>query len=111
MAFAYARLKEIAYLPGSAAAQITNSSGKTFVRLIILHNTHTSALSVTLYNVPNGDSAGAANQFFKESIGADDTVMLEFPVPGLVLSDASDTIQGLCGTADKVTIQAYGGTE
>ena len=116
MSFAYSRLKEIGYLSDSAAAVVTNAaSTTTYIRSIILHNTHTSALTVTLYNVP--DNAGAvgtaasANQFYDESIGASDIVMLEFPAPGIVLEDTNDTIQGVCGTASKVTIQAYGGSE
>ena len=116
MAFVYSRLKDIAYIAGSAAAVVTNGAGaKTYIRCIVLHNTHTSGLATTLYNVP--DSAGsvgtasAANQFYKETIAPDGIVILEFPTPGIVLSDTNDTLQAVCGTADKVTIQVHGGTE
>lgn len=116
MAFAYARLTEINYIADAAAAEYTNpASTTTYVRSIILHNTHSSDLAVTLYNVPDNSeavgTAAVANQFYKETIAANDTLMLEFPAPGLVLTDTNDTIQAVCGTADKVTIQIFGGTE
>lgn len=116
MAFAYGKLKEIGYIADSAAAIVTNTVGlKTYVRVIILHNTHTSGLATTLYNVPDSGgavgSAGAGNQFYKETIGADATVIIELPAPGIVLSDTNDTIQAVCGTTNKVTVQAFGGTE
>ena len=116
MAFAYDRLTEIEYIAGAAAAHITNAATKTtYVRLIVLHNTHSSGLEVTMYNVPDSsESAGtaaAANQFYKDTIVSEDTITMEFPAPGLILEDTNDTIQAVCGTADKVTIQAYGGVE
>lgn len=116
MAFAYSRLKDTAYLSDSAAAVITNAaSTTTYVRLITLHNTHTAGLVVTLYRVPDNagaaGTAGVGNQFYKETIAANETVTIEFPPPGMILTDTNDTIQGVCGTTDKVTISADGGTE
>lgn len=113
MALADKRLKEIAFLPAAAAAQVTNASGvKTRVQLIVLHNTDSSARVVTVYNVPDsGGSVGtaaAANQMIYVSINPGETVIFDFGKPGLVLIDQNDTIQALADVANKVTIQVYG---
>ena len=116
MAFTYSQLTPITTIASSAGAVYTNPSSKTsYVRSIILHNTNTSAEAVVLYNVPDNSgsvgTAAATNQFYKTSVAADTTVIIEFPVPGLVLSDTNDTIQATTTTASKVTIQISGATE
>jgi len=116
MAFSYARLTEITTLPTSAGAVFTNPANQTtYIRLIVVHNANTSSEEVVLYNVPDDSgsvgTAGETNQFFKESLSAGETVMFEFAAPGLVLEDENDTIQGKADTANKVTIQIYGGKE
>jgi|TARA_B100001093_G_scaffold225867_1_gene216433 hypothetical protein len=116
MAFTYAQLTPITTIASSAGAVYTNPSSKTsYIRGIIIHNTNTSAEAVVLYNVPDNSgsvgTAAAANQFYKTSVAADTTVIIEFPVPGLVLSDVNDTIQATTTTASKVTIQISGATE
>lgn len=108
------RLAQIGYIANTAGAHVTNAASKrTVVQLIILHNTDSSAITVTLYNVPDSSgsvgSASAANQFYKASVGAGETVQLEF-LNGIVLEDTNDTIQAVAGTGSKVTIQAYGKT-
>ena len=121
MAFAYSRLTEITTIAAAAGALYANpASTTTYIRSIIIHNTHTAAEDVILYNVPDGagvpdptevGTAGATNQFFKKSMQPNDIVMLEFPAPGLILEDENDTIQGVTDTASKVTIQIMGATE
>jgi hypothetical protein len=116
MAFAYKRLLEITTLPNSAAAVFTNAAaGASYIRSITLHNANTSAEAVILYNVPNnGGATGAAaatNQIFQRTMPAGETIILEWPAPGLVLDDAFDSIQGVTTTASKVTIQIMGGDE
>lgn len=116
MAFAYDRLTEITTLATSAGAVYTNAASMiTYIRLIIIHNTYTAAEAVSLYCVPDNagavGTAGNMNKFFYESIPANDTRILEFPAPGIVLKDTNDTIQGSTTTASRVTIQIYGGNE
>lgn len=115
MSFEYGRLAEIAYVGSSAAAVYTNPASTSFIRLIILFNGNTTAELVKLYNVPNsGGAAGTAseaNQFYEESIGAKETIILDLPVPGLVLTDLNDTIQAETTTGSKVTVQIMGGQE
>ncbi len=68
-----------------------------------------------MYNVPDSTgsvgTAGITNQFYKQEVAADSTVILEFAVPGIMLEDTNDTIQASTTTASKVTIQITGGTE
>lgn len=116
MAFAYGRLTEITTIDTSAGAVYTNPASTTsYIRLIVIHNTYTSAEAVSLYIVP--DNAGAAgtagntNKMYYESVPANDTRILEFPAPGLMLVDTNDTIQASTTTASRVTIQIYGATE
>jgi hypothetical protein len=117
MAFAYKRLLQITTLPNSAAAVFTNSaSGASYIRSITLHNANTAAEAVVLYNVPDNGAgatgtAGVTNQFFKQTMSAGETIILEWGPPGLVLDDAFDSIQGVTTTASKVTIQIMGGDE
>jgi hypothetical protein len=116
MAFAYKRLTEITTLPSSAGAVFTNAaSTTTYIRSITLHNANTAAEAVVLYNVPDNagevGTAGVTNQMFKQTMAAGETVILEWPVPGIVLSAEKDTIQGVTTTASKVTVQIMGGDE
>jgi len=116
MALAHVRLKEIGYIADSAASVYANPTGKTtYVKLIVVHNNAKTAKYVQLYNVPDsGGSAGtaaAANRFFSADIPAYDTVIIELPGPGLILTDKNDTIQAETETASSVTIQITGAQE
>jgi len=114
--FSYSRLLEITTIANSVGAVFTNPASQiTYIRNIILHNANTATEVVTLWNVPdNGGAVGTAgdtNRFFKKVMAVDETVVLEFPAPGIVLENKNDTIQADCDTASKVTIQMYGGKE
>tara|TARA_R110000822_G_scaffold129122_2_gene265098 strand:- start:501 stop:851 length:351 start_codon:yes stop_codon:yes gene_type:complete len=116
MAFTYSQLTPITTIANSAGVAYTNPASKTtYVRTIVIHNTHTSAETVTLYNVPDSTgsvgTAGVTNQFYKQEVAADSTVLLEFAVPGIMLTDTNDTLQASTTTVNKVTIQITGGTE
>lgn len=116
MSFDYSRLTEIEYIAGAAASHYTNpSSTISYARIIILHNTDTVNQTVTLYNVPDNagsvGTAGVTNQFFTQTLTAGTTLWIPIEIPGLILEDENDSIQAVCGTADKVTIQIYGGIE
>lgn len=116
MAFEYKRLTEITTLGSTASSVLANPSGKTsYIRLIIIHNTNTSTETVELYCVPDSSgsvgTAGDSNKFFKKDLQANETYIIELAVPGIVLEDTNDTIQGKSTTAGEVTIQIYGGQE
>lgn len=112
MAFAYAALKEIGYIPAAAAAVFTNPAAKTsYARLFIIHNGNTTAEVVKLYAVPNGGSADGSNKFYEETLAAGATRIFDLAAPGLIIPDEGDTIQAETTTASKVTIQIMGGQE
>ena len=116
MAFVYSILTEITTLPGTVGAVYTNAASTTaYIRSITLHNANTTTEAVILWNVPdNGGAGGTAadtNQFFSQSLLADETVIIEWPAPGLQLEDTNDTIQADTTTASKVTIQIMGAKE
>lgn len=120
MAFAYKKLAEAVHLDVVATDAVTlvaNPSGKTtYIRSIILHNINTTTETVTLYIVPDsGASEGAdsdtTNRFYKEDLLAGATRIIEFPIPGIVLTDENDTLQGACTTHEKVLAWVYGGQE
>lgn len=116
MALTLKRLTEITQIAAAAGSVFANpSSTKSYVRLIVIHNTNTTAETVELWNVP--DNAGAvgtaadANKMHKLSVPANETINFEFSGPGLVLEDENDTIQAKADTVSKVTIQLHGAQE
>ena len=116
MAFAYARLAEITTISDSAASVYANPSSTTsYVRLIVLHNTNTTAETVILYNVPDNaaavGTAADANTFYEKALSPNETITIELTTPGIVMTDENDTIQAVTDTASVVTVQIYGGTE
>lgn len=121
MAFAYSPLLDaaaeiITTIATSAGAVYTNPAGTTsYVRTIAIHNTHTSAEAVAVYLVPDNagavGTAGNTNRIFYESIAPNDTRIIEYPAPGLMLVDENDTIQAVTTTASRVTITITGGKE
>ena len=116
MAFDYSRLTEITTIATTAASVYTNpSSTVSYARQIIIHNGNTTAEEVILYNVPDNaaavGTAGELNVFYKESMIAGATTILDFGAPGIILVDTNDTIQAVTDTVSKVTIQIMGGKE
>ena len=116
MAFDYSRLSEITTISDTPTVIYTNPSGiKSYIRLIMIHNTNTIVENIELWNVPDSSgSVGAVadiNKIFKDSLDADGTLFLEFAIPGIILEDLNDTIQAKTTTASKVTIQIMGGSE
>lgn len=112
MALNRTRLANIQYIANSAGAIYTNgSSTKTYIRGFVIYNGNTTAEAVKLYNVPNSTgsvgTAGVSNLFYSQSIAADETVIISFPYP-VVLIDTNDTIQAVTTTASKVTVQILG---
>jgi len=116
MAFAYGKLISPTTIAAGAAALYANAaSTTTYIRGIVLHNGNSTAETVILYNVPDStESAGTAataNELYYEVMPARSTTTLEFPAPGLVMTDKNDTLQGTTTTASKVTINLIGATE
>lgn len=120
MAYDHAGLAEAVPLDtvaNDAVSFVVNPAGKkTYVRFIIFHNVNTTTETVTGYIVKNsGGSEGAdsetTNRFYKEDLTAGSSRIWEFPIPGVILTETNDTIQGACTTQHKVLAWSYGGQE
>ena len=116
MSFQYSRLVEIITLPNSVGAIYTNAANTiSYLRLIVIHNSNTIIETVKLYNVPDSGGSpgtpGDTNKFYQEDISPYATRIIEFTVPGLMLVDTNDTLQGYTTTASKVSIQIMGAKE
>jgi hypothetical protein len=116
MAFDYTRISEIQFIPASMTSFYVNPTDTTsFVRIIMLFNQSATEQEVTLHNVPDSSSSPGtpenSNIFYSEIIPAGEIRIIEIPIPGMILSDVGDSIQGVCAAADAVTIQMFGGRE
>ena len=90
---------------GVAASDIYECPPSTVGRVVncTITNDTTSVVTVTIYKVPSGDSAGAANLIMNTRRIASLETYLCPEVVGQVLN-AGDKIQGLAGTASQATI-------
>ena len=86
------------------------ASTTTFIYAMLLHNTHSSAVEVTLYKVPDNAAAvgiaGAGNQIFKKSLAENETYVINDAT--LILGDTNDSIQAVADIDAKVTINLEG---
>ena len=86
-----------------------------FIKLIILHNINTTTETIELFYVPTDASVAAetrdSHKIWQLELSADETMMLEMPVPGIILDEADCYLKGKSTTTDKVSIQIYGGVE
>ncbi len=99
---------------GTAGNVLVNFSGIKYVRTIIIHNTDTSARTISFYLVPNSNTTTPTDhnhRFWHGTINPDSTIMIEIPTPGIILKNTNDTIKGICDVANKVSCAIYGGTE
>lgn len=95
----------------TAAAHVTNASGKTtFVSGIYLYNTHSGDVEVSVYVVPNNagavGSAATGNLIYKRTLPAgEDDIINDLP---LILDGTNDTIQAVADTDKKVNLFIFG---
>lgn len=111
-----ARTQIVGTVIGSADVIYTNLTTKdAIITKITMHNTHSSAIAVTLLRVL--DSAGVAgapattDAFWFQSIPAYDTVILGSDDLTLPLTDTGDTLQAFAATTAKVNIFVDGWTQ
>jgi hypothetical protein len=88
---------DIYTVPATPASKTVNFR----VRLV---NTDTSTQAVTLYAVPSGGSAGVGNSCFQRTLAIGEVVDVDVPV-----LKSGDKLQGLAGTANKVTVHHLSG--
>lgn len=97
---------------GTADTLVTNAASlDTVVSHVVLYNSHSAAITVTLCTVP--DSAGsvgtgdANDVYWSQSVPAGDTYTVDIPI---YLRDTNDTVQVYVGTGSKVNAYAFGYT-
>jgi hypothetical protein len=79
---------------------------KVIVTNIVLCNTATTTVKVTLHFVPNGSSASNANKIIADyPVSANDTVVID---DLSIVLEAGDTIQAVQDTANAVTVYVSG---
>jgi len=114
MAVTFAWLNTTIQLTDSAAAYVTNAANtKTHIDGIYIHNTHSSAITVTLYLVPATGggavgTAGTGNQIYKKSLDSEASVTINDIE--LILDTENDSLQAVADTASKVNVFVFGQT-
>ena len=92
----------IASTSSASPTTVYTSSGESAVTTIFFCNTDSSAIDVTCWIVPNGDTLGDEHMIMKElTINATDTFAFGSE---RILMGASDTIQAIAGTTNKVSV-------
>ncbi len=89
----------------SAVALYTVLAGiRAIVKEIILCNTHTAAIAVTMYYKKTGGTEAKGTFLSAVSLAAGETKLLSLSS----VLNAGDTITGFAGTTDKVTVSISG---
>jgi len=117
MGMILSELGRVAYVTattvGTAQTLVTNATTlDTVVTHIILHNTNTSAITVTLCKVPASggsvDTADINDEYWQQSVGASETRTIDLP---LYLTATNDTVKIYASVASKVNAYAMGFTQ
>lgn len=118
MALQRAKLSEVAYLLAAPSVLVANGAAqKTYVKGVILFNSHSATEVVRVYMVPDNAGAlgvaGVPNQLYEISLAAKETVLLPLNVDGqpLVLTDTNDSVQASTTGANRVTGLVLGDRE
>ena len=103
-------------IPSSAGAIVTNNlSGRTtYINSIVLTNTHTAAVTVNLYVVPNSagsvGTAATANKILNTySLAVNKTVPINDLI--IIMDGTNDTLQADCTVNNVVNIRCFGGVQ
>jgi len=103
------RLVEIRAIPSANTTLYTHGASETrSLRLITLTSTSVSAVTVSLWKVPDGDAAADVNRIFNSSIPAGDFIIIEFATPGLLFIDSGETLVSLATVNNEVNIEVTG---
>jgi hypothetical protein len=118
MALTAKALNSVMLIAGTAQASATTivtnpAATDTYITGIILYNSHSAAIDVTLCRVPaSGGSIGTdavTDNFYKESIPAGRAIMLgkEDGLP-MVLESTNDTLKAFASITNKINIFVNG---
>lgn len=91
--------------PGTSVETVYTATQRVVVTEVLIANTSSAAVTVTVYFVPSGGIAGVTNVVVPEApVPANTLAILELRTP----LAPDDTIQAFQGTADKVTLTISG---
>lgn len=114
MAFDYIRPVGPIYFSDATGPLYTGpATTTTYIRNMIFHNTNNSTggtATATVHLVPNGDSVSKGNRIMALDIQPNETIIMEFATPGIVL-ETNDSFHGKCNTLNAVTFTMNGGQE
>lgn len=123
MAFNYTRISTVTWLGTKAAtpAIFTNGSGvTTYVRQILMHAPHAgllsySSTSLKLFFTPQQGaglkSAQVTSQIFTRTLTTNETYLMDFGVPGLMLTNANDCLRAWHRAGTTIVFTISGGKE
>jgi|TARA_R100000049_G_C1921700_1_gene66834 hypothetical protein len=93
----------------STGGAIYSPSGvEGYVKVIMLHNTNTSAETVNLYVIETG-TPDSSNQFLKINLAPDESINWQFSY--MMIVPDGETLNGDTDTASKVNYHIYGAEE
>jgi hypothetical protein len=106
------KLTDIQLVPINVGTVYTNPTDTTtYIRSVILHNTHSSEVTVNLHNVPNNagaiGTATTSNRFFSRVLKNTETIEFGFYYP-ITLIDANESLQASSSVNNVVTILISG---
>ena len=98
---------------GTAQVIVTNPTGyDTVGDYIMIFNTHTSAVTVYLYQVDDNALAvgtlAATDQFFEYALAAKETLLLGRQDIMIVMTDTNDTLQTYASVTAKLNYSVFG---
>jgi len=106
------KLTDIQLVPLSVGTVYTNPADTTtYIRSVILHNTHSSEVTINLHNVP--DTTGAigtattSNRFFSRVLKNAETLEFGFYYP-ITFIDTNESLQASSSVNNVVTILING---
>ena len=108
------KLGDMQQLSNTPTPVYVGTNKKTYVKEILIHNVHTTFVTVKLYYV--ADNAGQigtatpANRLINLVIAANDTVNIWYEYP-LILSDINDAIFGEADVANRINVLLLGDRE
>ena len=111
MSFDYKKLSPGKLIADSNTTVVTNGSGKTFIKTIIMHNSGGADTVVKLNDVLSGVAEDTVSIFYNDTIEAGSTVFLELPYPGIILDATGDKLTAIADLTNMVNVRVYGGEE
>jgi len=115
MALLKSKLIEVLQISSTVGSVYSNpSSTKTFIKSVLIFNSHSDNVLLKIYNVPDSSTslgtAAITNQIIEKDLLSKETFewVLSYP---LTLTDQNDSIQAVASVNNVLNIQIYGDKE